>query len=203
MPCGTPKIDNTPLDPGGTALDEANPLGAPRGTPAGLALLGPQETSTVAPLSQGFVASLAGNVRQLFLPLGGENQGQGSLPNPRKRPRPGTPSGHGRAPTRPPLEGLEEAIIGYLATANGTIHAELAEVKTYIASLIEGLEQRLIGQLQALEHRINAYEANQTPQNALDYPTERLAPLETPQGLGNLPPPARGDVRGSCARTIR
>ena len=45
-----------------------------------------------------------------------------------------------------------------------------------------------MGQLQALEHRINAYEANQTPQNALDYPTERLAPLETPQGLGNLPP---------------
>ena len=92
------------------------------------------------------MASLVGNIRQLFLLLEGENQGQGSLPNPRKRPRLGTLSGHGRAPTRPPLEGLEEAIIGHLATANGTIYAELAKVKTYIAFLIEGLEQRLIGQ---------------------------------------------------------
>ena len=129
-----------------------------------------------------------GDVREWFTPQEGGNQAQEGLFTSRKRPCPTAPNDRRTLPIGPIQRVMEQAIIGHLATANSAIYAELNETKAYIASLIEGLEQRLMGQLQALERRIDAYEAAQAHQGPWDQSAESLAPQVGPQGLGLSPP---------------
>ena len=66
MAPGTPKIDNTPLDPRGQAPGQVDPLGAPAGTTAGAAPPAPPEAGVRIPQSEDFLLSLEIDPRELL-----------------------------------------------------------------------------------------------------------------------------------------
>ncbi|QKX60780.1 uncharacterized protein TRUGW13939_07926 [Talaromyces rugulosus] len=159
MAQGPPNIDNAPLDPGGQALGPVNPEGAHIGTPVGTALPAPPEASIMVPQSEGFTPNLEIEPRELFPPL----YPQEAPKAPGKRRRDYSPDRADRAPIKALLglayKDMEQALLDHFISSNSALHAEMAAMKAYMTSLVEAMEQCLIGQLGALERRFSTLEA--------------------------------------------
>jgi hypothetical protein len=174
MAPGTPKIDNTPLDPGGQTPGQVDPVGAPAGTTAGAAPPAPPEAGVRVPQSEDFLPSLGIDPRELLGPLSGMPPPQEAPKAPKKRLQDHSPDGLGRAPMKslfgPGHRGFEQALLEHLIDGRNTISTEITAIKAYITPLIEGLEQRLTSRLDAIESRFSALEAWTTTQNTLKPP---------------------------------
>lgn len=193
MPSGPPKIDNAPLDPGGQEPGPVTPPGAHMGTTAGAAPPAPPEACTTVPQSEGFVPSLEINPEGHYPSLEGAILLQRAPKAPGKRLQDHSPDGLGRAPMKslfgPAQRGMEATLIGQLTSANSALITELAAIKAYMTSYMEGLEQRITARLGAIENRFEALEAQRTRPNAPNHAPGLLMPGGSRQGWQQPPPP--------------
>jgi hypothetical protein len=193
MAPGLPNIDNIPLDPGGQALGLVNPVGAYIGTPAGAAPPALPEANSMVPQSEGFLPSLGINPRELFPPISSGPSPQEAPKTPGKRLQEHSPDRAERAPMKaligPAYQDMEQTLLDHFTSSNSALCIEMATIKAYIASLIEAIEQRLTGQLGAIEHLFLALETQQAPLNTPNHLPKPLSSRDGRQGPQQPLPP--------------